>query len=86
MKILLGAEFNQDWTLDCAVEDVLRERLDNADEVRRRAFPREAELLLGTLKSDEEVEALLEVVGSGLVPGIDFLESPRAWWTTPCPC
>lgn len=80
MRALLGAEFNQDWTLDwTSVDDVLKERLDKVDEVRKRAFLWETELLLGTLKSDEEVEDLLEFVGSGLVPGIDFHESPRAW-------
>jgi len=83
MRALLGADFNQDWTLDWAsVEDVLKERLDKADDVRKRALIRETELLLGTLKSDEEVEALLDFMGSGLVPGIDFHEPPRAWLET----
>lgn len=83
MRTLLGAEFNQDWTLNWAsVEDVLKERLDKVDEVRKRAFLRETELLLEILKSDEEVETLLDFVGSGLVPGIDFHEPPRAWLET----
>jgi len=79
-KNLLGAEFNQDWTLDwTSVEDVLEARLDQADETRRREFLREARLLLQTLRSDEEFEALLDFVGSGLVPGIDIDKSPRTW-------
>ncbi|SDQ30037.1 hypothetical protein SAMN02800687_1293 [Curtobacterium sp. UNCCL20] len=80
LKNFLGAEFNQDWTLDWgSVEAVLKARIDEADETRRRELLREAQLLLRTLHSDDEFVVLLDFLGSGLVPGIDIDESPRTW-------
>lgn len=80
LRTLLGADFNQDWTLDWAsVEEVLQARIDRADDARRSALVREIDLLLKSLPADRDIEAFLDHVGSGLVPGVDVDEAPRAW-------
>jgi hypothetical protein len=80
LRTLLGAEFNQDWTLDWAsVEEVLQTRIDRADGARRSALLHEIDVLLNSLPADRDIETFLEYVGSGLVSGVDVDESPRAW-------
>lgn len=81
LKTLFGADFNQDWTLDwVSVEEVLQARIDRADETRRSALLHETDLLLNSLPADRDIETFLEHVGSGLVPGVDVDEAPRAWF------
>lgn len=82
LRTLLGAGFNYDWDLDHeSAEAVYSSVVDDLDPRSRQMYLTEAKILEGALKTDVDVQAFLNFVGSGLAPSL-HLDVPLAEWPT----